>query len=145
MTQRSKMIRTLTLVLALLMPGPRGLAQTPEQPDRATNRSALKNFSTLRNGVYAYIYGYPLLMFGTTERVATSVPFAGFQLGAAPLNQFGKEEALPNSSFTSVVLPSTTTLYASAFLNLASPVARPSEGSPRGSCRLSPLSCTFRR
>ena len=70
------------------------------------------------DGVETYIYGYPLLMFGVTGRTATTVMTAGDRLGGAPLNQFGKELVLPDATFTAVVLPSTTTLYASAFLNL---------------------------
>jgi len=70
------------------------------------------------DAVAAYIYGYPLLMIGVTGRIATTVATAGDRLGAAPLNQFGKEPKLPDSTFTAVVLPSTSTLYASSFLNL---------------------------
>jgi hypothetical protein len=70
------------------------------------------------DGVLAYIYGYPLMMFGVTGRTGTTVPNDMTKLGAAPLNQFGKETRLPDASFTAVVLPSTSTLYASAFLNL---------------------------
>ena len=74
--------------------------------------------STFVDGVEAYIYGYPLLMLGTTERVGSTVPNPDVKLGAAPLNQFGKEKSLPDYTFTAVVLPSTSTLYASSFLNL---------------------------
>lgn len=75
------------------------------------------------DAVNAYIYGYPLLMFGVTGRTATTVMNPGDRLGGAPLNQFGKEPRLPDYTFTAVVLPSTTTLYTSAFLNLkAEPV-----------------------
>lgn len=139
MTQRSKLICILTVAMAISMPAARGLAQTPEEAAQAPDESELKASSTFRNGVDAYIYGYPLLMFGTTERVATTVPYAGFQLGAAPLNQFGKEETLPKSSFTAVVLPSTTTLYASAFLNLARPVTPPPGEKPSGALQPEPV------
>lgn len=74
--------------------------------------------SAFVDGVVAYIYGYPLLMLGITERLGTSVPNIDVKLGAAPLNQFGKEKGLPDYTFTAVVLPSTSTLYASSFLNL---------------------------
>jgi DNA sulfur modification protein DndE len=78
---------------------------------------------TFLNAVNAYIYGYPLLMFGVTGRTGTTVMNPGDRLGAAPLNQFGKEPRLPDYTFTAVVLPSTTTLYASSFINLkAEPV-----------------------
>jgi len=68
--------------------------------------------------VETYIYGYPLLMLGITERLGTQVSNPDVKLGAAPLNQFGKEKGLPDYTFTAVVLPSTSTLYASSFLNL---------------------------
>jgi hypothetical protein len=78
---------------------------------------------TFANGVDAYIYGYPMLMFGVTGRTATTTPNDHTRLGAAPLNVFGKEPELPDYTFQAVVLPSTTTLYASSFLNLqAEPV-----------------------
>ena len=70
------------------------------------------------DSVLGYIYGYPLLMYGVTGRTANSVPDSMTKLGAAPVNQFGKEMVLPNATFTTVVLPSTSTLYASSFLNL---------------------------
>src|SRR5215813_1522672 len=70
------------------------------------------------DAVETYIYGYPLMMIGVTGRTATTVPDTATKLGAAPLNQFGKEPRLPDPSFKDVVLPSTTTLYASSFLNL---------------------------
>ena len=75
------------------------------------------------NAVDAYIYGYPLLMFGVTGRTATTTPNDHTRLGSAPLNVFGKEPTLPDYTFQQVVLPSTTTLYTSSFLNLqAEPV-----------------------
>ena len=76
--------------------------------------------ATFVDGVESsYIYGYPLLMFGVTGRTATTVPDATTKLGGAPLNQFGKEQRLPDATFKDVVLPSTTTLYASSFINLS--------------------------
>lgn len=139
MTQRNKLICILTLAMVVSMPAVPGLAQTRDEAAQAPDQSDLKASSTFKNGVEAYIYGYPLLMFGMTERVVTTVPFAGFQLGAAPLNQFGKEETLPKSSFTAVVLPSTTTLYASAFINLARPVAPPPGERPSGALQAEPV------
>ncbi len=81
--------------------------------------SQLRATSTFTDGVQAYIYGYPLVLLAVTQKSATAVATAGDRLGAAPLNQFGKETQLPNSSFNTVVLPSTSTLYASSFLNLS--------------------------
>ena len=69
------------------------------------------------DGVAAYIYGYPLVIFGITEQLSINTKPTSTS-GSAPLNQFGKQTEFPDSSFTAVVLPSTSTLYASAFLNL---------------------------
>lgn len=112
-----KLICALALATALRMIGP-ARAQIPDASGQTPDDSQLRTLPAFVNAVQAYIYGYPLLMFGVTERASINVPQAGAKLGAAPLNQFGKEDVLPNSSFTTVVLPSTTTLYASSFLNL---------------------------
>jgi hypothetical protein len=106
-----KAIYAVALTLAVAITGIRGYGQTIQDIE-------LSGSGTFADGVQAYIYGYPLLMFGVTGRTATTVQDTMTRLGAAPLNQFGKEQNLPNSTFTSVVLPSTTTLYASAFINL---------------------------
>jgi hypothetical protein len=54
-----------------------------------------------------------------TERVITTVPNTRTKLGRAPINQFAEATTLPRGSYTDVVLPSTSTLYASAFLNFS--------------------------
>ena len=71
----------------------------------------------LPNGTAAYIYGYPLVMTGITEEVAISnIPTPSN--GSATINQIGKQTEFPSVEFSAVVLPSTSTLYVSAFLNL---------------------------
>jgi hypothetical protein len=99
------------LMLVLGVPGMRGQNQTLQELEQNAS-------PTFKNAFDTYIYGYPLLMFGVTGRTATTIANPGDRLGGAPLNQFGKEPNLPNYTFTSVVLPSTSTLYASSFLNL---------------------------
>src|SRR5271168_1077856 len=99
------------VMLAVGVAGRYGYGQTLEQIESEVPPS-------LVDGVVSYIYGYPLMMFGVTGRSGTTVPNDMTKLGAAPLNQFGKEMVLPDASFTAVVLPSTSTLYASSFLNL---------------------------
>jgi hypothetical protein len=111
MKKRCKGIFVVTVMLAVGVTGRCGYGQTLEELQREVSPA-------LVDGVVSYIYGYPLMMFGVTGRTATTVPDAMTKLGAAPLNQFGKELVLPNASFTAVVLPSTSTLYASSFLNL---------------------------
>lgn len=91
--------------------------------DEILAQSELTALSAFTDAVDAYIYGYPLMMMGITERVATTIPGTKPNAGRAPLNQFTKSTALPDGAYKDVVLPSTTTLYASAFLNLtAEPV-----------------------
>jgi hypothetical protein len=99
-------------MLALVMAGSAAKAQTLQQIENGQPQLFV-------DAVESYIYGYPLMMVGVTGRTATTVPDAMTKLGAAPLNQFGKELRLPDATFKDVVLPSTTTLYASSFLNLA--------------------------
>jgi hypothetical protein len=113
-TVMKKVLRAACMVAiasAIAVPGVRGNSQTLEDIQRTVP-------SFLVDGVLSYIYGYPLVMFGVTGRTATTVPNDMYKLGAAPLNQFGKESRLPDYTFTAVVLPSTSTLYASSFLNL---------------------------
>jgi hypothetical protein len=98
-------------ILVAATAGIQGYGQTLEDIERDQPSSFV-------DGVQTYIYGYPLMMFGVTGRTATTVMDDHSRLGGAPLNQFGKELVLPDSTFTAVVLPSTTTLYASSFLNL---------------------------
>jgi hypothetical protein len=69
-------------------------------------------------GVAAYIYGYPLVMEDVTERIATNVSNATTALGRARINQFSNNP-LPNASYTDIVLPSVSTPYSNAFLDLS--------------------------
>ncbi|MCU1224748.1 MAG: hypothetical protein JWQ42_2841 [Edaphobacter sp.] len=116
MKRLCKATSAVAITLAVAVTGIRGNGQTPE--DQTLQNIQRTSPGLVADGVLSYIYGYPLLMFGVTGRTATTVPDAMTKLGAAPLNQFGKEMVLPDASFTAVVLPSTSTLYASSFLNL---------------------------
>lgn len=90
-------------------------SQAPENLDAA-------GVQTFADGVTDYIYGYSLLAMAMTERVATTVP--GLTPPSAPtrapINQLVIGTALPNPTYHDVVLPSTTTLYASSFMDLTS-------------------------
>jgi hypothetical protein len=78
-----------------------------------------KDVQIYLDGVASYIYGYPLVAIAMTERVSTNVEYSGEQLGRAPINQLYRATALPvGSQFKDVVLPSTTTMYATGFYNL---------------------------
>jgi DNA sulfur modification protein DndE len=68
-------------------------------------------------GADAYVYGYPLVLEGMTKKIATNVPNTAANPFRAPVNQF-VHGTFPNASFTDVVLPSTSTLYVEAWLDL---------------------------
>ena len=84
-------------------------SKAPENLDEA-------GVQTFLDGVTDYIYGYSLLAIAMTERVATTV--SGLTPTRAPINQLVIGTALPNPTYHDVVLPSTTTLYASSFMDL---------------------------
>ncbi|NOQ75460.1 MAG: DUF1254 domain-containing protein [Crocinitomix sp.] len=71
----------------------------------------------LSNGYASYLYGYPLVMMGITENLTQSIVQTASS-GGAPINQLGKQKEFPSTEFSAVVLPSTSTLYVSAFMNL---------------------------
>ncbi len=89
--------------------------KAPENVDAA-------GLQTFVDGVTDYIYGYSLLAIAMTERVATTVPSLTPPSAPtrAPINQLVIGTALPNPTYHDVVLPSTTTLYASSFMDLTS-------------------------
>jgi hypothetical protein len=103
--------QALTAVILVGTMASLGRAQTPDE-------SELRGGVAFADGIDAYIYGYPLVVMGMTERSATTVPTAIPGATRAPINQFIKETALPNGSYKDVVLPSTSTLYESVWLNL---------------------------
>jgi hypothetical protein len=116
MRTRKKVMRALTAVIVVGMAVAQGIGRPPQQPDVTSSQ-------VFADGIDAYIYGYPLLMIGLTERVATTVPGAVPNSGRGPINQLVKETRLPNGSYKDVVLPSTSTMYVATFLDLtAEPV-----------------------
>ena len=116
MPKRINVTRPLAVLAAIAM-------ATILRGDQIPAQSELTALSAFTDAIDAYIYGYPLMMIGLTGRVATTTPGAILNAGRAPLNQFTKSTVLPDGTYKDVVLPSTTTLYASAFLNLtAEPV-----------------------
>lgn len=70
------------------------------------------------SGIRSYIYGYPLVMMGITQRLTTNVPNLAM-LGRAPKNQFAHATELPDASYVDVQLPNVNTLYSLAFLDLS--------------------------
>jgi len=70
-----------------------------------------------RIGVYAYIYGYPLITMEMTRRVMTNV--AEPKNNHAPMGQFYNSRTYPDAAFRDVTAPNADTLYSTAWLNLA--------------------------
>src|SRR5215471_11052606 len=66
-------------------------------------------------GFQAYVYGYPIVMYGQTQLVATNVNTADTH--RAPLNQF-TYGTIAGPDETDVVLPNVNVLYNNAFLSL---------------------------
>ncbi len=104
--------RWLTAVVAF------ALAATASYGQNYTE-AQLKSTDAFAIGLEAYIYGYPLVMMGVTERLTTNVHNTQTQLGRAPINQFANNATLPNSSYKDVVLPNVNTLYSLAWLDLS--------------------------
>ena len=82
-----------------------------------TNLSTTQNQDILDAAVDTYIYGYPLVIMGVTEKVMTNVPNA--TIDAAPINQFMHKTEFPNPEFKDVVRPNADTLYSPAWLDLS--------------------------
>jgi DNA sulfur modification protein DndE len=95
-----------------------GEAATFDEPAQVLEPS-IPSPPALRDGVETYVYGYPLLMMALTERVATTIATTSLGATRAPINQFVYGIKLPDSRYSDVVLPSTSTLYASTFLDLS--------------------------
>jgi hypothetical protein len=69
-----------------------------------------------KNGVQAYIYGYPLILMDVTRQLGTQ-PNAPGPHGV--INQFVNILTFPDPNFTLIVSPNADTLYTTAFLDLA--------------------------
>lgn len=133
----STKLSAIAVSLALMATAPIQAQTTGTADQTSPNAQALANFNRLsalaegrapRNlsegglrtfidAYTTYIYGYALLAIAMTERVVTSAHDATHTFGRAPINQFYKAQQLPGSQYSDVVLPSTTTLYASAFFD----------------------------
>jgi hypothetical protein len=72
-------------------------------------------------GMYAYAYGFPLVMMDMTRQVMTAAPSSGEY--AAPMNQFHRLRDFVDPDFKNVVRISRNSLWATAFVDLgAEPV-----------------------
>jgi hypothetical protein len=68
-------------------------------------------------GMYAYAYGFPLVMMDVTRQVMTAAPRSGEY--SAPVNQFHRLRDFVDPDFKNVVRISRNSLWATAFLDLA--------------------------
>jgi hypothetical protein len=72
-------------------------------------------------GMYAYAYGFPLVMMDVTRQVMTAAPSSGEY--SAPIGQFHRLRDFVDPDFKNVVRISRNSLWATAFLDLdAEPV-----------------------
>ena len=72
-------------------------------------------------GMYAYAYGFPLVMMDVTRQVMTAAPSSGEY--AAPINQFHRLRDFVDPDFKNVVRISWNSLWSTAFVDLdAEPV-----------------------
>jgi len=72
-------------------------------------------------GMYAYAYGFPLVMMDVTRQVMTAAPSSGEY--AAPIGQFHRLRDFVDPDFKNVVRISRNSLWATAFVDLeAEPV-----------------------
>jgi hypothetical protein len=101
---------TAGLALGTALPAPSAAAARP--------KGRLAPTAIFDIGVLSYIYGYPLVLMGVTKAVATNVVNGSEIVGRAPVNQISNN-LFPKSGYTDVVLPSTTTLYQAAWLDLS--------------------------
>jgi hypothetical protein len=88
-------------------PGPSATA-TATQPMTATERAQ-----------QAYIYGYPLVLMQTTERVMTNVAMPDPVALKAPVGQFVHAAQLPTPASAHASSPNVDTLMSSAWLDLS--------------------------
>jgi hypothetical protein len=67
-------------------------------------------------GMYAYAYGFPLVMMDVTRQVMTAAPRSGEY--SAPVNQFHRIRDFVSPDFKNVVRISRNSLWSTAFLDL---------------------------
>ena len=111
-TRRSMLVGTTALVAFAS-----GLARTSTaQPVSASDRPRVTDPLT-RDVVEAYIYLYPLVVFGVSYEVLTNVAASTWERLSAPLNQFmSVREDRPDNH--GVILPSTDTLYTLSWVDV---------------------------
>jgi hypothetical protein len=87
-----------------------GCRQTAPQEQQTTSTAPE---AVLKDAAAAYVYLYPLVVFGVSTEALTNVAKPNWETLSAPLNQFmSVRESRPSNH--GVILPSTGTLYALA-------------------------------
>jgi hypothetical protein len=76
----------------------------------------VKEAAAFKNGVQAYLYGYPLVLMDVTKKMGMQPNAPGPH---GPINQFCHIWSFPDPNFTIIVSPNADTLYSTAFLDLA--------------------------
>ena len=106
---------SLIAVLLWLAPLP-GLAQEAKQVEVAAAEQA-REAEAFNLGTEAYIYGYPVVIMKTIQRVMinVAVPTGNH----APLSQFGHMRQYPDASFKGIPHPNMDTLLSFAWLDLS--------------------------
>jgi hypothetical protein len=94
-----------------------GFTGTTPQPLAARSHPKLTPAQVRTMAEEVYIYGYPLVLMGVTQKVMTNVPAPG--AGRAPLNQFVHQRAFPTPESKDVVWPNADTFYSIAWLDLS--------------------------
>ena len=99
----------LLIAMPLLAQESKQVGAVPAEPEQETE--------ALNLGTEAYIYGYPLVIMESIQRVMTNVAAPeGFH---APIGQFAHMRQFPDASFKGVVKPNADTLYSFAWLDLS--------------------------
>jgi len=83
----------------------------------AAQQEPLTEEEAFRLGVDAYIYGYPLLVMDSVQRVTTNVAVPQGKL--APMGQFAHYRSFPDASDRGIAGASLDTLYSLAWLDLS--------------------------
>jgi hypothetical protein len=103
----------LCVMLACLMSAI-GCKQTP--PQDQTTSSAPE--AVVKDAAAAYLYMYPLVVFGVSNEALTNVEKPTWETLSAPINQFmSVRESRPSNH--GVILPSTDTLYTLAWTDVS--------------------------
>lgn len=90
---------------------------TDSMQGSAAHQEPLTEEEAFQLGVDAYIYGYPLLVMDSVQRVSTNVAVPQGHL--APMGQFAHFRSFPEASDRSYAGASLDTLYSAAWLDLS--------------------------